>query len=130
VNSMKSLLAVCSAAICLFATTYSAEAKPKKENMLYTASYEYDFGEAKNVSTCIAKATVALTKHGLSNGLTARTEEDGRFGYVYGWSPDRTSTAEIDCNMDEKESNIAFSHYTDDPEATWETWNRLSDAKW
>ena len=129
-NSMKTLLAVCSAAICLFATTYSAEAKPKKENMLYTTSYEYDFGEAIDVSSCITRATIALTKHGLSNGLKTRTDDDGRFGYVYGWSPDSTSTAEIDCDMNEKESNLAFSHYTDDPEATWETWKRLRDAKW
>jgi len=127
---MKKLLVACSAAACFLATACPAEAKPKKENMLYTTSYEYDFGEAKDVSECITRATVALTKHGLSTGLKTRTNEDGRFGYAYGWSPDSTSTAEIDCDMDAKESNLAFSHYTDDPEATWETWKRLRDAKW
>ena len=127
---MKKLLTACSAAICFFTTAYSAEAKPKKEIIMYTTSFTYSFEEEKDVSGCVTRATIALTQHGLSSGLKAETDEDGRFGYVYGWNPDSTATAEIDCDMDGKESNLAFSRYSDDPEGTWETWKRLRDAKW
>ena len=127
---MKRLLAVSSAAIYFFMTAHSAEAKPKKENIMYTTSYNYEFKEEKDVSGCITRATVALTKHGLSNGLKTDSNEDGRFGYVYGWNADSTATAEIDCDMDDNESNLSFSRYSDEPEATWEMWKRLRDARW
>ena len=127
---MKKIAAALSSAILIFAVVQSVEAKPKKENILYTMSYTYEFKGENDVSNCVTRATVALTKNGLSTGLKTEIEDDGRYGFVYGWSPDSTASAEIDCDMDEKESNLSYARYSEDQDLTWELWNRLKDSRW
>ena len=125
---MKRLLVLSASIATFLVASHPAEAKP--ENVVYTESYNYKFEDEKDVSNCLNRATVALTKNALSTGLQSHTDEDRRFGYVYGWSSDGTATAEIDCDMDENESNLVYARYSDDQDATFELWKAIRDARW
>ena len=130
INFMNRLLAFSSLVITLLAVVPSVEAQSKKENNAYTETYDYDFKEEPDVAKCLNRASAALSKNSLGDSLDSSTSDDGKFGYVYGWSADGTSTAEISCDFQKKESQLIYARYSSDPDLTFQLWKTLRDSEW
>ena len=130
INFMKRLLAFSSLVITLLAVVPSVEAQSKKENNTYTETYDYDFKGERDVAKCLNRASAALSKNSLGDSLDSSTSDDGKFGYVYGWSADGTSTAEISCDFQKKESQLIYARYSSDPDLTFQLWKALRDSEW
>ena len=130
INFMKRLLAFSSLVITLFAVVPSVEAQSKKENNVYTETYDYDFKGERDIAKCLNRASAALSKNSLGDSLDSSTSDDGKFGYVYGWSADGTSTAEISCDFQKKESQLIYARYSSDPDLTFQLWKALRDSEW
>ena len=130
INFMKRLLAFSSLVITLLVVVPSVEAQSKKENNAYTETYDYDFKGERVVAKCLNRASAALSKNSLGDALDSSTSDDGKFGYVYGWSADGTSTAEISCDFQKKESQLIYARYSSDPDLTFQLWKALRDSEW
>ena len=130
INFMKRLLAFSSLVITLLVVVPSVEAQSKKENNAYMETYDYDFKGERDVSKCLNRASAALSKNSLGDSLDSSTSDDGKFGYVYGWSADGTSTAEISCDFQKKESQLIYARYSSDPDLTFQLWKALRDSEW
>ena len=130
INFMKRLLAFSSLVITLLVVVPSVEAQSKKENNAYTETYDYDFKGERDVAKCLNRASAALSKNSLGDSLDSSASNDGKFGYVYGWSADGTSTAEISCDFQKKESQLIYARYSSDPDLTFQLWKALRDSEW
>ena len=130
INLMKRLLAFSSLVITLLFVVPSVEAQSKKENNAYAETYDYDFKGERDVAKCLNRASAALSKNSLGDSLDSSTSNDGKFGYVYGWSADGTSTAEISCDFQKKESQLIYARYSSDPDLTFQLWKALRDSEW
>ena len=129
---MRRLYILLAVAAALLGAIPSAESKPQKLNDLYTAYYDYDFNEEKDVTNCIARASAALAKNGLSERLKSSVNEGGQFGYVYGWNSDGTAIAEIKCIMEKNLSILGYARYSDedDNDTSFKNYKLLSDTNW
>ena len=130
INFMKRLIAFSSLVITLLVVVPSVEAQSKKENNAYTETYDYGFKGERDVAKCLNRASAALSKNSLGDSLDSSTSDDGKFGYVYGWSADGTSTAEISCDFQKKESQLIYARYSSDPDLTFQLWKALRDSEW
>lgn len=129
---MHRLIIISSLALAFAGTIPSAESKPKKLNDVYTAYYDYEFNKEKDVTSCIARASAALAKNGLSERLKTEVKDDGQFGYVYGWNADGTAIAEIKCILKRNLSILGYARYADedDNDTSFKNYKLLSDTNW
>ncbi len=127
---MHRLIIISSLALAFAGTIPSAESKPQKINDVYTAHFEYDFKKEKDVNKCISRASAALARNGLSEELNSKVDDDGQYGYVYAWNPDRTAVAEITCDREKKVSVLGYSRYASDTDLTFKIFKLLRDSNW
>ena len=129
---MRRLCILLVVAFTLVGITAPVESKPKKLNDLYTAYYDYEFKEEKDVTNCIARASAALAKNGLSERLKSEVKNGGQYGYVYGWNADGTAIAEIKCIMKRKLSILGYARYADEDDngSSFKNYKLLSDTNW
>ena len=127
---MSKFLIVSSLALALIGTTSTAEAVPQKRNVVYTMSYDYDFGNESDITGCLTRASAALANNGLGNQISTKMNEEKQSGIVYGWNRNGTETAEIACNRSKKKSFIAYAAFSDDADLIWKNWKLLKDSNW
>tara|TARA_B100000965_G_C19110107_1_gene548659 strand:+ start:25 stop:408 length:384 start_codon:yes stop_codon:yes gene_type:complete len=127
---MNRFLILSSLAIALIGTTSPAKAVPQKRNFIYTQRYDYPFKNQSTVAGCITRASAALANNGLGNEINSQIDDDNQRGIVYGWSRNRTETAEIECDRNEKTSFLSYAAFTDDSDFIWKKWTLLKDSDW
>tara|TARA_B100000073_G_scaffold32903_1_gene24980 strand:- start:809 stop:1177 length:369 start_codon:yes stop_codon:yes gene_type:complete len=92
-------------------------------------TYNYTFG-GKNVNRCVNKAFKYLVVNGFEKDADSSVNEEGTYGYAYGWTSDLGAQASIACDLEDDESVVMLTYFGKAYEAKDSLWEMLKSGKW
>ena len=76
------------------------------------------------------RANSALAENNFTSDMGSGSNDKETYGYVYGWTKDRKTTAVITCDYGDKESALLFSHYGRSIDNVEHVFDRLAEGQW